>query len=128
MTDSSIKVLIVDDEPAIILSLDYLIRKAGYQLFIARNGEEALDIVAAGRPHIVVLDIMMPDLDGYEVCRRIKQDPATADTRVIFLSAKSKFEDIERGLALGADFYITKPFSNKHLMEKIRELAEHISI
>lgn len=128
MTDSSIKILIVDDEPAIILSLDFLIRKAGYIPFIARNGQEALDIVAAERPHIVVLDIMMPDVDGYEVCRRIKEDSATADTRIIFLSAKSKFDDIERGLALGADFYITKPFSNKHLMEKIRELAERIII
>lgn len=129
MTDSSIiKVLIVDDEPAIILSLDFLIRKAGYHLYIARNGQEALDIVAAEKPHIVVLDIMMPDVDGYEVCRRIKQDPATTDTRIIFLSAKSKVEDIERGLALGADFYITKPFSNKYLMEKIRHLAEIITI
>ncbi|MFN3952252.1 MAG: response regulator transcription factor [Thermaurantimonas sp.] len=128
MTDSSIKILIVDDEPAIILSLDFLIRKAGYIPFIARNGQEALDIVAAERPHIVVLDIMMPDVDGYEVCRRIKEDSATADTRIIFLSAKSKFDDIERGLALGADFYITKPFSNKHLMDKIRELAERIII
>lgn len=126
MTDSTVKVLIVDDEPAIIMSLDFLIRKAGYRLFIARNGQEAIDIVAAERPHIAVLDIMMPDVDGYEVCRRIKSDSATADTRIIFLSAKSKQEDIDRGMALGADFYITKPFSNKHLMEKIRLLADTI--
>ncbi|GCD77571.1 hypothetical protein JCM31826_10530 [Thermaurantimonas aggregans] len=126
MTNSDIKILIVDDEPAIIMSLDFLIRKAGYQLFIARNGQEALDIAASEHPHIAVLDIMMPDVDGFEVCRRIKAQPDTSDVRIIFLSAKSKQEDVERGLAMGADFYITKPFSNKHLMEKIKLLADAI--
>lgn len=124
MTEYAIKILIVDDEPAIIMSLDFLIRKAGYQLFIARNGQEALDIATNEQPHIAVLDIMMPDVDGFEVCRRIKSNPDTSDMRIIFLSAKSKQEDIEKGLGIGADFYITKPFSNKQLMEKIKYLAD----
>ncbi|GCD80852.1 response regulator transcription factor [Schleiferia thermophila] len=126
MTDEDIKVLVVDDEPAIIMSLDFLIRKAGYELFIARNGQEALDIINHQKPHIVVLDIMMPDIDGFEVCHLIKSNPETIGIKVIFLSAKSRREDIDRGLALGADFYLTKPFSNKLIMEKIRQLADEL--
>lgn len=121
-----IKVLVVDDEPNIIISLDFLIRKAGYELFIARNGTEALEQVRANFPDIVLLDIMMPDVDGLEVCRIIKSDPALQHIRIVFLSAKSKTEDIKQGLELGADDYITKPFSTKALMEKVKILADKI--
>lgn len=123
---ADIKVLIVDDEPNIILSLDFLIRKAGYTLFIARNGTEALETVRTHLPDIVLLDIMMPDVDGLEVCRIIKSDPALQHIRIVFLSAKSKTEDIKQGLALGAEDYVTKPFSTKMLVEKIKTLADKI--
>jgi DNA-binding response OmpR family regulator len=126
--NSKIKVLVVDDEPNIILSLDFLIRKAGYELYIARNGQEALQTAQEHKPQIIVLDIMMPDIDGFEVCRRIKANPETSEAKIIFLSAKSKMDDVKKGLDLGADDYITKPFSTKHLMEKIKEIAEKIEI
>ncbi len=125
MNNSKQKVLIVDDEPAILMSLEFLVKKAGFEVFIARNGTEALEIVSRELPHVVVLDIMMPDVDGYEVCERIKQNPKTAHAKIIFLSAKSKESDIEKGLILGADFYITKPFSTRVLTEKIKSLTQN---
>jgi DNA-binding response OmpR family regulator len=114
------KVLVVDDEPNIIMSLDFLIRKEGYQLFIARNGTEALEIAHKELPNLIVLDIMMPDIDGYEVCQRIKSNRDFENTKVIFLSAKSKQSDIQKGLDMGADKYITKPFSTRDLMKEIK--------
>lgn len=122
-----IKVLVVDDEPNIIISLDFLIRKAGYELFIARNGVEALETVRAYLPDIVLLDIMMPDVDGLEVCRIIKSDPELQHIHIVFLSAKSKTDDIKQGLALGADDYVTKPFSTKALMEKVKIIADKLN-
>jgi DNA-binding response OmpR family regulator len=123
MTSEKLRILIVDDEPNIIMSLDFLIRKAGYQLYVARNGEEAMEAIAKHLPHLVVLDIMMPDIDGFEVCRRIKSNKTWEKTKIIFLSAKSRAEDKAKGMALGADDYITKPFQTKFLMGKIRELV-----
>tara|TARA_B100000780_G_scaffold215504_1_gene154883 strand:+ start:1535 stop:1924 length:390 start_codon:yes stop_codon:yes gene_type:complete len=116
------KVLIVDDEPNIIMSLDFLIRKEGYELFIARNGSEAMETLRDVYPDLVILDIMMPDIDGYKVCKFIKQSLTHSHTKVVFLSAKSKAEDIQKGLDLGADLYITKPFSTRHLMKEIKNL------
>ena len=101
------KILIVDDEPNIVLSLDYLVRKKGFVPFIARNGAEALSIAEKECPNLIVLDIMMPDMDGYEVCKIIKTNPVLSNTKIIFLSAKSRQEDIDKGLALGADKYVT---------------------
>ncbi|MEN9998582.1 MAG: hypothetical protein RI922_1572 [Bacteroidota bacterium] len=117
-----IKILIVDDEPNIVLSLDYLVRKKGYTPFIARNGSEALAIAEKEKPNLVVLDIMMPDIDGYEVCKQIKSNTSLTHTKIIFLSAKSRQEDIEKGLAMGADQYVTKPFSTKQIMQEIINL------
>jgi DNA-binding response OmpR family regulator len=117
-----IKILIVDDEPNIVLSLDYLVRKKGYTPFIARNGSEALAIAEKEKPNLVVLDIMMPDIDGYEVCKQIKSNTSLAHTKIIFLSAKSRQEDIDKGLAMGADQYVTKPFSTKQIMQEIINL------
>ncbi len=116
------KVLIVDDEPNILMSLDFLMRKEGYEVFVARNGTEALESIQNHLPDVVLLDIMMPDVDGYEICRFIKSNPETKNSKVIFISAKSKESDIKKGYEIGADFYITKPFTNKQIVNKVKEL------
>lgn len=116
------RILIVDDEPNILMSLDFLMKKNGYEVFIARDGEEAIGLLDSSQPDLVLLDIMMPKVDGYEVCQYIRERPALEQTKVIFLSAKSKDEDIAKGYAAGADLYITKPFSTRQLMEKVKEL------
>ena len=115
-------VLIVDDEPNIVMSLEFLMRKNGFQVGIARNGAEALAAIDQGPFDLVLLDVMMPDVDGYEVCRRLRQRPDCAVTKVIFLSAKSRESDVQKGYQVGADLYIPKPFSTRQLMEKVREL------
>lgn len=115
------KVLVVDDEPNILMSLEFLMRKSGYEVFIARNGAEALQLVNEQLPNVLVLDIMMPEVDGYEVCQHIKSSPELRHIRVIFLSAKSKEADLEKGYAAGADLYLTKPFSTRELMQHISE-------
>jgi CheY-like chemotaxis protein len=122
-TKGSLSVLVVDDEPNILLSLEFLMKKKGYEVFIARNGAEALDLINQQRPDIIVLDVMMPEVDGYEVCSYVKQDPELRHIRVIFLSAKSKEADIEKGYQAGADLYLTKPFSTRDLMQRISELS-----
>ncbi len=118
------KVLIADDEPSILLSLEFLMNKAGYEVFIARDGNEALEIIEEHQPGIIVLDIMMPGMDGYEVCRFVKHTHwGQTGTKIIFLSARGSKEDIEYGLKQGADLYMTKPFSTRDLMGRIRELS-----
>jgi len=116
------KILIVDDEPNILLSLEFLMKKKGYEVFIARDGKEAIEIIDKTTPNLVILDIMMPEVDGYEVCKYIKNQSKLANSKVIFLSAKVKEEEVQKGLALGADDYMTKPFSTRKLMQKISEL------
>jgi two-component system alkaline phosphatase synthesis response regulator PhoP len=115
-------ILIVDDEPNIVMSLEFLMRKNGYAVSIARNGTEALEAVDRAPLDIVLLDIMMPDVDGYQVCRHIKARPDRAGTKIIFLSAKTKDVDVQKGYEAGADLYIPKPFSTRQLMSKVREL------
>ncbi|HEX8426028.1 response regulator [Hymenobacter sp.] len=115
-------ILIVDDEPNIVMSLEFLMRKNGYAVSIARNGTEALEAVDRAPVDIVLLDIMMPDVDGYQVCRHIKARPDRATTKIVFLSAKTKDADIQKGYEAGADLYIPKPFSTRQLMVKVREL------
>lgn len=117
------KVLIVDDEPNIIMSLEFLMKKAGYEVFIARDGEEAMHIYDKERPGVVILDIMMPKVDGYEVCEYIKKK-TSLPAKVVFLSAKGKESDIEKGYEAGANFYMTKPFSTKKLVDKVKELDQ----
>ncbi|WP_046242486.1 response regulator transcription factor [Hymenobacter terrenus] len=117
-------VLIVDDEPNIVMSLEFLMRKNGYQVGIARNGTEALAAIAQTPYDLVVLDVMMPDVDGYQVCQQLRQQPNQAGTKVIFLSAKSREADMQKGYEAGADLYVPKPFSTRQLMEKVRELLE----
>jgi len=114
------KILIVDDEPNILLSLEFLFKKEGYKVFIARDGEEAMGIIEESIPELVILDIMMPKVDGYEVCKHIKT--THEGVKVVFLTAKTKQSDIEKGEASGADLYLTKPFSNKDLVNKVKAL------
>ena len=116
------KILIVDDEPNIVMSLEYAFKKKDFKVFIARDGTEALEIAEREVPSVVLLDIMMPQLDGYETLRRIKDNTKLEETKVIFLSAKSKQEDIDKGLRVGADSYLTKPFSIKKVIQNVEQL------
>lgn len=118
------KILVCDDEPNIVMSLEFLLKKQKYRTFIARNGSEALQIAQKEAPDLIVLDIMMPDVDGYEVCRTIRQNPDLKHTRIVFLSAKSKESDIQIGMDAGADAYLTKPFSTRELLQRIIQLLE----
>ncbi|PCI04943.1 MAG: response regulator [Flavobacteriaceae bacterium] len=117
------KILIVDDEPNIVMSLEYLFKKEGFQVFIARDGEEALATISRDMPDLVLLDVMMPKVDGYQVIQYLKATEKLKNIKVIFLSAKSKTSDIEKGLSLGADKYIAKPFSTKKLVKEVKELV-----
>jgi len=119
---SAPQVLIVDDEPNIVMSLEFLMRKSGYGVSIARNGTEAMEAIDQTPFAVILLDVMMPDVDGYQVCQYVRQRPDRQDTKVIFLSAKSKEADMQKGYEVGADLYISKPFSTRQLMEQVRAL------
>ena len=119
------KILIVDDEPNILLTLEYTFKKAGYEVFIARDGNEALEILQNHVPSLVILDIMMPKVDGFEVLEYIKREANLVQTKVLFLSAKNKEQDIQKGLEAGADAYLTKPFSIKKLSEQVEMLLQY---
>jgi DNA-binding response OmpR family regulator len=116
------KVLIAEDEPSIVTSLEFLMRSCDYEVRVARDGEEALRLAEDFRPDVLLLDVMMPRCNGFEVCRRIRANPATRAVRIVMLTAHGRDAEIERGLALGADAYVTKPFSNKELVAKVRGL------
>lgn len=116
------KVLIVDDETNIVISLEFLIEQAGYDLRIAHNGQEALEQMAAFEPDLILLDVMMPRINGFDVCRRVRENPAWQKTKIIMLTAKGREVEVAKGLALGADAYITKPFSTKELLAQIRHI------
>ena len=116
------KILIVDDEPNIVMTLEYTFKKSNYEVFIARDGQEALDILKTNFPDVIILDIMMPMVDGFATLEQIRKDANLQHTKVMFLSAKNKESDIEKGLELGADAYMTKPFSIKKVVEKVEEL------
>ncbi|MFN7044346.1 MAG: response regulator transcription factor [Flavobacterium sp.] len=116
------KILIVDDEPNIVMTLEYTFKKSNYEVFIARDGQEALEILKTNYPDVIILDIMMPMVDGFATLEQIRKDENLEHTKVMFLSAKNKESDIEKGLALGADAYMTKPFSIKKVVEKVEEL------
>ncbi|MGL2964139.1 response regulator transcription factor [Flavobacterium sp. RSB2_4_14] len=118
------KILIVDDEPNIVMTLEYTFKKNNFEVFIARDGQEALDILKTQFPDIIILDIMMPLVDGFETMEQIKKNEKLKHCKVIFLTAKNKESDIEKGLALGADAYLTKPFSIKKVVEQVNELLE----
>lgn len=113
------KVLIADDEPNIVTSLEYLMHKRGYEVKVARNGDEALALVESFLPDLVLLDVMMPRRSGYEVCQQIREHSGWQHIKVAMLSAKGREAEVNKGLSLGADVYITKPFSNQELLERV---------
>jgi two-component system alkaline phosphatase synthesis response regulator PhoP len=115
-------VLIVDDEPNIVRSLQFLMMKAGYDVRVARDGEQALDEIAKAQPDLVLLDAMMPRRDGFDVCQTIRANPHWAGVRVIMLTAKGRDIEREKGLAMGADDYITKPFSTKEVVAQVEKM------
>jgi two-component system, OmpR family, alkaline phosphatase synthesis response regulator PhoP len=115
-------VLIVEDEESILLSLEFLLGKEGYTVSTARDGAEALRLLQAQAPDLVLLDVMLPLIDGFEICRRIRTMPALTATRIMLVTARGRDAEITRGLALGADAYLTKPFSTRELMDKVRAL------
>jgi DNA-binding response OmpR family regulator len=116
------KILIVDDEPNIVAAVEYLLRRSGHEVHVARDGDEALKQVEACNPDLVLLDVMMPARSGYEVCKRIREREDWRHIKVIMLSAKGRDAEVNKGLAIGADLYVTKPFSTRDLMSKISAL------
>ena len=116
------KILIVDDDPHILMPLEFIMLKNGYGVLIARNGTEALSIISDFVPNLVLLDIMMPDVDGYDICTYIKKQEKLNHTKVVFMSAKTSEEDIKKGYDLGASLYISKPFSTRILTKQIEAL------
>ena len=118
----STAILIADDEPNILVSLEFLMKREGYTVLLARDGEEALEVLRRERPRLLLLDVMMPRKTGFEVCQEVRQDDALKDTRILMLTAKGRETDVVKGLALGADAYMTKPFSTRELVLKVQEL------
>ncbi len=116
------KILIVDDEPNIIMSLEYTFKKNNFEVFIARDGQEALDILESQIPNVIILDVMMPNVDGYATLEAVRKEEKLNNCKVIFLSAKNKESDIQKGMDLGANAYMTKPFSLKKLIDKVNDL------
>lgn len=116
------RVLIVEDEESILLSLEFLFNKEGYTVNTARDGAAALQTFEQQVPDLVLLDVMLPLIDGFELCRLIRENPALRGMRIVLLTARGRESEITRGLALGADAYLTKPFSTRDLMEKVRAL------
>jgi DNA-binding response OmpR family regulator len=119
------RILIADDEPNIVISLEFLMKREGFEVLIANDGEEAVRQIRSERPDLVLLDVMMPKKSGFEVCQEVKSDPGLADVRILMLTAKGRDTEVAKGLALGADAYMTKPFSTKELVERVRSLLEH---
>jgi DNA-binding response OmpR family regulator len=117
------KVLIVDDEPNIVTSIEFLMRQRGYETRVARDGEEALAEVEGFRPDLVLLDVMLPRRDGFEVCQKLRAGGWT-ELKIVMLTAKGRDTEIEKGLALGADAYVTKPFSTAELVTRVAGLLE----
>jgi DNA-binding response OmpR family regulator len=117
-------ILIVDDEKNIAISVDYLLRREGYQVSVAHDGEEGLRRIRDDRPDLVLLDIMMPKLNGFQVCEAVRQDPELAGVRIVMLTAKGRDAEKEKGLALGADAYITKPFATRELVSQVKALLQ----
>jgi len=118
------KILIVDDEPNIVIPLQFLMEQNGYSTLVAQSGEEALELISKEKPDLILLDIMLPGVDGFEVCEIVRLNPEWRNTRVIFLTAKGRDVDIAKGMVLGADEYITKPFSNQQIIDTVKRLLE----
>lgn len=118
------KILAVDDEPNILMSIEFILEMEGYEVHLARDGEEALEVAERARPDLILLDVNMPRKDGYEVCRILREREDMAGTKVIMLTAKGQTLEKKKGLEVGADEYVTKPFSAEDLLKKIRTMIE----
>ena len=116
------RVLIADDEPNIVAALEFLLQRNGYEVHIARNGDEALKLIEQHMPDLVLLDVMMPLRSGYDVCQRVRERNDWRHIKIVMLSAKGREVEANKGLSLGADLYITKPFSTRELVAKINGL------
>ncbi|MDJ0830630.1 MAG: response regulator [Desulfobacterales bacterium] len=118
------QILIVDDEPNIVVPIQFLMEQQGYNVLIAERGDDALELIYQYKPDLVLLDIMLPGIDGYEVCEIVRLNPDYRNVKMIFLTAKGRQVDIAKGMAVGADDYITKPYKNAELMSKLEEVLE----
>ena len=116
------KILVADDEPNIVISLEYLLKREGYTVTIARDGQEALDAIARDHPDLVLLDVMMPKKSGFEVCQELRINEALQHIKILMLTAKGRDTDVAKGLALGADAYMTKPFATRDLVQKVAQM------
>jgi DNA-binding response OmpR family regulator len=116
------KILVADDEPNIVISLEYLLKREGYTVLIARDGQEALETIAREQPDLVLLDVMMPKKTGFEVCQSVRASDKLQATKILMLTARGRDTDVTKGLALGADAYITKPFSTRELVQKVAQM------
>jgi DNA-binding response OmpR family regulator len=116
------KILVADDEPNIVISLEYLLKREGYTVLIARDGQEALETIAREQPDLVLLDVMMPKKTGFEVCQSVRASDKLQATKILMLTARGRDTDVTKGLALGADAYITKPFSTRELKQKVAQM------
>jgi len=116
------KILIVDDEPNIVISLEFLMKKEGFEVAVANDGDEALAKVASFNPDLLLLDVMMPKKSGFEVCEALRADSQRAGLKIVMLTAKGRDTEMAKGLAIGADAYVTKPFSTRELVDKVKEM------
>lgn len=121
------KILIAEDEPNIVISLEFLLKEAGYDVAIARDGAQALSLAGALQPDLIVLDVMLPALNGFDVCRRIRGSREGKDTKVLMLTARGRDSEVARGLAAGADAYMTKPFATRELVKVVADLLRKSS-
>ena len=115
-------VLVADDEPNIVISLEFLMKREGYRVLVARDGTEALETILREKPDLVLLDVMMPGRTGFEVCQAVRADESLAGVKILMLTAKGRDTDVAQGLGVGADGYMTKPFSTKELAARVREM------
>jgi len=118
------RILIVDDEPNIVTSLEFVMERAGFEVTAAADGEKALELAASFRPDLVLLDVMLRVKSDYEVNQQMKRNPASRDRKIVMLSAKGRDVEVAKGLELGADAYVTKPFSTRELVAKVRAMLD----
>jgi DNA-binding response OmpR family regulator len=119
-------ILIADDEPNIVISLEFLLKREGYEVVVAHDGMQALERIREQRPDLAILDVMMPQRNGLEVCQDLRQDPQFKDLRIMMLTAKGRDTEVSKGLALGADVYMTKPFATRELIAQVKALIDKV--
>jgi DNA-binding response OmpR family regulator len=120
------RILIVDDEPNIVVPLEFLMKREGYDVRVAVDGEAALEALGAGTPDLVILDVMLPKMNGFELCRRVRADPRWSGLKILMLTAKGRDSEMAKGIGLGADVYVTKPFSTRELVAQVRRLLGEV--